>query len=94
MGNRHKDVKVTSDRHNQQHNDIVWFSAKQALHAFTKKQRKNRVLKCSWLSMPNMVVCSLCLLPNSKQLSFPSIVSFAVDLANTKLLGLLLQHPW
>ena len=39
MGNRHKDVKVTSDRHNQQHNDIVWFSAKQALHAFTKKHR-------------------------------------------------------
>ena len=32
-----------------------------------------------------------------KQLSFPGIVSFAVDLANTKLLGLkkilLLQHP-
>jgi len=49
------------------------------------------------LSMPNMVVCSLCLLPNSKQLSFPSIVSFAVDLADIKLLGLkkilLLQHP-
>jgi len=37
--------------------------------------------------MPNMVVCSLCLLPNSKQLSFPSIVSFAVDLADIKLLG-------
>jgi len=40
MGNRHKDVKVTSDRHNQQYNDIVWFSAMQALHAFTKKQRR------------------------------------------------------
>ena len=38
--------------------------------------------------MPTMAVCSLCLLPNSKQLRFPSIVSFAVDLADTKLLGL------
>ena len=54
MGNRHKDVKVTSDRHNQQHNDIVWFS----LHAFTKKQRRTEYWNAPdcpyqiWLCVP------------------------------------------
>jgi len=38
MGKRHKDVKVTSDRHNQQHNNIVWFSFKQEIF-FMHSQR-------------------------------------------------------
>jgi len=40
------------------HNDIVWFSAKQALHAFTKKQRRTEYWNAPdcpcqiWLCVP------------------------------------------
>jgi len=43
---RYKDVKVSSDRHNQQHNNIVWFSFKQEIFfMYSQRSREEQSIE-------------------------------------------------